>query len=115
MSLIGSVLPSGAGSMALHCFSLPLLRAGSMPLHSLAIVGSTPGAKPIIFNTISTLCEEGDEVACPDPGFNTYATTIEWAGSTLAAVALGAELWLLHCVPRCLQHWLVLHAGFCTG
>ena len=93
-----------------------------MPLHSLAIVGSMPGAKPIIFNTILTLCEEGDEVICPDPGFSTYATTVEWAGNALAAlcsllcVALaGTAHWLLHWLAHCLQQRMVLHTGCYTG
>ena len=29
----------------------------------------TPGGKPIIFSTIAALCEAGDEVIFPDPGF----------------------------------------------
>src|SRR5439155_3324520 len=29
----------------------------------------TPGAKPIMFYAIMSLCEEGDEVIYPDPGF----------------------------------------------
>ena len=42
----------------------------------------TPGGKPIIFHTIAALCEEGDEVIYPDPGFPAYETTIEWSGAT---------------------------------
>src|SRR6266508_3898040 len=34
----------------------------------------TPGAKPIMFFTILALCEEGDEVLYPDPGFPMYAS-----------------------------------------
>lgn len=42
----------------------------------------TPGGKPVIFHTIAALCEEGDEVIYPDPGFPAYETTIEWSGAT---------------------------------
>jgi aspartate aminotransferase len=34
----------------------------------------TPGGKPIIFHTIAALCEPGDEVIYPDPGFPAYET-----------------------------------------
>jgi len=42
----------------------------------------SPGGKPVIFATIAALCEEGDEVIYPDPGFPAYETTIEWTGAT---------------------------------
>ncbi|CAJ1349714.1 unnamed protein product [Effrenium voratum] len=41
-----------------------------------------PGGKPVIFHTIAALCEEGDEVIYPDPGFPAYETLIEWSGAT---------------------------------
>jgi len=41
-----------------------------------------PGGKPVIFHTIAAVCEEGDEVIYPDPGFPAYETTIEWSGAT---------------------------------
>lgn len=40
-----------------------------------------PTGKPVIFATILTLCEEGDEVIYPDPGFPAYSTTIEYVGA----------------------------------
>lgn len=40
-----------------------------------------PGGKPVIFHTVAALCEPGDEVIYPDPGFPAYETTIEWAGA----------------------------------
>lgn len=40
-----------------------------------------PGGKPIIFTTIAALCEQGDEVIYPNPGFPAYETTIEWSGA----------------------------------
>lgn len=42
----------------------------------------TPGGKPVIFYTILTLVEDGDEVIYPNPGFPAYETTIAWAGGT---------------------------------
>jgi len=41
----------------------------------------TPGGKPVIFATLLTLCEAGDEVVYPDPGFPAYRTTIEYVGA----------------------------------
>jgi aspartate/methionine/tyrosine aminotransferase len=41
----------------------------------------TPGAKPIMFFTIMALCEEGDEVLYPDPGFPMYASITAFAGA----------------------------------
>lgn len=34
----------------------------------------TPGAKPIMFFTIAALCDPGDEVLYPDPGFPMYSS-----------------------------------------
>jgi len=42
----------------------------------------TPGAKPIMFYTIMALCEEGDEVIFPDPGFPMYESIAAFAGAT---------------------------------
>jgi len=33
----------------------------------------TPGGKPVMFFTLLALCQAGDEVICPDPGFPMYA------------------------------------------
>jgi aspartate/methionine/tyrosine aminotransferase len=41
----------------------------------------TPGAKPIMFFTILALCEEGDEVLYPDPGFPMYESITAFAGA----------------------------------
>ncbi|GAB3510577.1 pyridoxal phosphate-dependent aminotransferase [Amycolatopsis cihanbeyliensis] len=48
----------------------------------------TPGAKPIMFFTILALCEEGDEVLYPDPGFPMYASIARFAGATPVAIPL---------------------------
>jgi aspartate aminotransferase len=40
------------------------------------------GAKPFLFFTILAVCEAGDEVVYPDPGFPIYESAIRWAGGT---------------------------------
>jgi aspartate/methionine/tyrosine aminotransferase len=40
----------------------------------------TPGAKPIMFFTILALCEPGDEVVYPNPGFPIYESMINTSG-----------------------------------
>ncbi|MSR22578.1 MAG: pyridoxal phosphate-dependent aminotransferase [Gemmatimonadetes bacterium] len=52
----------------------------------------TPGAKPVMFFTILALCEEGDEVVYPDPGFPIYESMIRFAGATPVAMRLREEL-----------------------
>jgi aspartate/methionine/tyrosine aminotransferase len=47
-----------------------------------------PGAKPILFFTILALCEEGDEVIYPDPGFPMYESITAMAGATPVPVPL---------------------------
>ncbi|MGW1342514.1 pyridoxal phosphate-dependent aminotransferase [Kribbella sp. NPDC002412] len=51
----------------------------------------TPGAKPIMFFAIMALCEEGDEVLYPDPGFPMYASIASFAGATPVPVPLREE------------------------
>jgi aspartate/methionine/tyrosine aminotransferase len=48
----------------------------------------TPGAKPIMFYAIMSLCEEGDEVIFPDPGFPMYQSITSFAGATAVPVPL---------------------------
>jgi len=48
----------------------------------------TPGAKPIMFFAILALCEEGDEVIYPDPGFPMYASITAFAGATPVPIPL---------------------------
>jgi aspartate/methionine/tyrosine aminotransferase len=48
----------------------------------------TPGAKPIMFFTILALCNEGDEVLYPDPGFPMYESITGFAGATGVPVPL---------------------------
>ncbi len=40
------------------------------------------GAKPFLFFTILAVCDPGDEVIYPDPGFPIYESAIRWAGAT---------------------------------
>ncbi|HEY3211252.1 MAG TPA: pyridoxal phosphate-dependent aminotransferase [Actinomycetota bacterium] len=51
----------------------------------------TPGAKPIMFYSILALCEEGDEVLYPDPGFPMYESISSFAGATPVPVPLHEE------------------------
>jgi aspartate/methionine/tyrosine aminotransferase len=48
----------------------------------------TPGAKPIMFYTILALCEHGDEVLVPDPGFPMYESISAFAGAVPVAMPL---------------------------
>jgi aspartate/methionine/tyrosine aminotransferase len=41
----------------------------------------TPGAKPIMFYSILAMCEQGDEVLYPDPGFPMYWSISAFAGA----------------------------------
>lgn len=46
------------------------------------------GAKPFLFFTILAVCEPGDEVVYPDPGFPIYESAIRWTGATPVPLAL---------------------------
>ena len=49
------------------------------------------GAKPFLFFTILAVCEPGDEVIYPDPGFPIYASAIRWAGGVPIPMPLREE------------------------
>jgi aspartate/methionine/tyrosine aminotransferase len=51
----------------------------------------TPGAKPIMWNVMLALCEEGDEVIYPDPGFPMYESIASFVGATPVPVPLREE------------------------
>ncbi|HEV8372014.1 MAG TPA: pyridoxal phosphate-dependent aminotransferase [Actinomycetota bacterium] len=51
----------------------------------------TPGAKPIMFFTILALCQDGDEVLYPDPGFPMYESIAAFAGARPVPVPLREE------------------------
>jgi aspartate/methionine/tyrosine aminotransferase len=50
-----------------------------------------PGGKPIIFFTILSLIEEGDEVIYPNPGFPIYESMINYVGGRAVPIRLREE------------------------
>ena len=50
-----------------------------------------PGGKPIIFFTILALCDEGDEVIYPNPGFPIYESMINFVGAKAVPIQLREE------------------------
>jgi aspartate aminotransferase len=51
----------------------------------------TPGAKPVMLYTILALCQEGDEVLYPDPGFPMYESLAAFVGARPVPVPLREE------------------------
>jgi aspartate aminotransferase len=51
----------------------------------------TPGAKPIMFYAILALCESGDEVLYPDPGFPMYESIASFSGALAVPIPLREE------------------------
>lgn len=51
----------------------------------------TPGAKPVMFYTILALCQPGDEVIYPNPGFPIYESMIKFVGATPVPMPLLAK------------------------
>ena len=51
----------------------------------------TPGAKPIMFFTILTLVNRGDEVIYPNPGFPIYESVITFVGGVPVPIPLREE------------------------
>jgi aspartate/methionine/tyrosine aminotransferase len=51
----------------------------------------TPGAKPVMFFSMLALCEAGDEVIYPDPGFPMYASIAGFTGATPVPLPLREE------------------------
>jgi aspartate/methionine/tyrosine aminotransferase len=49
------------------------------------------GAKPFLFFTILAVCNPGDEVVYPDPGFPIYESAIRWCGATPVPLPLLEE------------------------
>jgi aspartate aminotransferase len=49
------------------------------------------GAKLFLFLTILAVCDPGDEVVYPDPGFPIYESAIRWAGAVPVPVTLREE------------------------
>jgi aspartate aminotransferase len=50
-----------------------------------------PGGKPIIFFTILSLIDEGDEVIYPNPGFPIYESMIHYVGAQAVPIRLSEE------------------------
>jgi aspartate/methionine/tyrosine aminotransferase len=51
-----------------------------------------PGGKPIIFFTILSLCDVGDEVIFPNPGFPIYESMINFVGARAVPIRLREEM-----------------------
>jgi aspartate aminotransferase len=51
-----------------------------------------PGGKPIIFYTMLALCEPGDEIIYPNPGFPIYESMINFVGATPVPIQLREDL-----------------------
>ena len=54
-------------------------------------VVAVPGGKPIMFYTILTLCEEGDEAIYPNPGYPIYESMIKFSGAKAVPYRLSME------------------------
>src|SRR3954463_7609589 len=67
-----------------------LSRTGRLETDASRVV-VTPGAKPIIYFTIMSLCQEGDEVLYPDPGFPMYESIANYSGATPVPFPLREE------------------------
>ena len=65
-------------------------RTRKVPVASDEVV-VVPGGKPIIFFTILTLVDEGDEVIYPNPGFPIYESMIEYVGGRAVPIPLREE------------------------
>jgi aspartate aminotransferase len=65
-------------------------RTRKVPVASDEVV-VVPGGKPIIFFTILTLVDAGDEVIYPNPGFPIYESMIEYVGGRAVPILLREE------------------------
>jgi aspartate aminotransferase len=61
-----------------------------IPVHPDQIV-VVPGGKPIMFFILLALCESGDEVIYPNPGFPIYESMINFVGATPVPIPLLME------------------------
>jgi aspartate aminotransferase len=48
----------------------------------------SPGGKPIMNWTITALCQEGDEVICPDPSYPIYESMASFVGATVVPLPI---------------------------
>ena len=65
-------------------------RTRNVPVSSDEVV-VVPGGKPIIFFTILSLVDEGDEVIYPNPGFPIYESMINYVGGRAVPIRLREE------------------------
>jgi aspartate/methionine/tyrosine aminotransferase len=65
-------------------------RTRKVPVASDEVV-VVPGGKPIIFFTILSLVDEGDEVIYPNPGFPIYESMIDYIGGRAVPIPLREE------------------------
>ena len=61
-----------------------------IPVHPDQVV-VVPGGKPIMFYAMLALCETGDEVIYPNPGFPIYESMIRFSGATAVPLPLRME------------------------
>ena len=61
-----------------------------IPVHPDQVV-VVPGGKPIMFYAMLALCEAGDEVIYPNPGFPIYESMIQFSGATAVPIPLRME------------------------
>ncbi len=78
-------IPPLREAVAAHLSSAGRLRTGPER------VVVTPGAKPVMFFTMLALCETGDEVIYPDPGFPMYESIAGFTGATPVPLPLREE------------------------
>ena len=78
-------IPPLREAVAAHLGSVGRLRAAPEQ------VVVTPGAKPVMFFTMLAMCEAGDEVIYPDPGFPMYASIAGFTGATPVPLPLREE------------------------
>jgi aspartate aminotransferase len=50
-----------------------------------------PGAKPMIYFAVLALCQPGDEVICPDPGYPFYASLARFVGAKPVSLPMTME------------------------
>ncbi len=51
----------------------------------------SPGGKPIMFWAITALCQEGDEIICPNPSYPIYESMANFVGATVVPLPILEE------------------------
>src|SRR5579862_3694082 len=69
--------PSAGTPELREAIAANLTRTRGVEFHPDEVV-VTPGAKPILFNTILAVAEPGDEIVYPNPGFPIYESVISF-------------------------------------